>query len=232
MAAGFAALPVGVPKMIVSTMASGRVDGYVGATDLILVPSLVDVAGLNRVLRPILRRAAAAMAGMVLAPTAGDETNGKPVVGMTMFGVTTPSVTGLRGIVEAAGWEPMVFHATGTGGKIMERLVASGSIAGVIDATTTEVADEIVGGVMPGGPFVTFPLVITFSKAGAGVAQMTALLTAWSVYAMHRILTWEYPVLGWRFVALRLASSFFLPVLAGLIMQALLPFFAINLAAP
>jgi uncharacterized protein (UPF0261 family) len=91
------------------------------------------------------------MAGMVLAPTAGDETNGKPVVGMTMFGVTTPSVTGLRGIVEAAGWEPMVFHATGTGGKIMERLVASGSIAGVIDATTTEVADEIVGGVMPGG---------------------------------------------------------------------------------
>ena len=151
LAAGFAALPVGVPKMIVSTMASGRVDGYVGATDLILVPSLVDVAGLNRVLRPILRRAAAAMAGMVLAPTAGDETNGKPVVGMTMFGVTTPSVTGMRGIVEAAGWEPMVFHATGTGGKIMERLVASGSIAGVIDATTTEVADEIVGGVMPGG---------------------------------------------------------------------------------
>jgi uncharacterized membrane protein YraQ (UPF0718 family) len=91
---------------------------------------------------------------------------------------------------------------------------------------------SLAGGVMPGGPFVTFPLVITFSKAGAGVAQMTALLTAWSVYALHRILTWEYPVLGWRFVAMRLASSFFLPVLAGLIMQALLPFFAINLAAP
>jgi uncharacterized membrane protein YraQ (UPF0718 family) len=91
---------------------------------------------------------------------------------------------------------------------------------------------SLAGGIMPGGPFVTFPLVITFSKAGAGVAQMTALLTAWSVYALHRILTWEYPVLGWRFVAMRLASSFFLPVLAGLIMQALLPFFAINLAAP
>jgi uncharacterized membrane protein YraQ (UPF0718 family) len=81
---------------------------------------------------------------------------------------------------------------------------------------------SVAGGIMPGGPFVTFPLVITFSKAGAGVAQMTALLTAWSVYALHRILTWEYPVLGWRFVAMRLASSFFLPVLAGLIMQALL----------
>lgn len=152
LAAGFGVLPVGVPKMIVSTMASGRVDGYVGATDLILVPSLVDVAGLNRVLRPILRRAAAAMAGMVLAPQAGDEMSDRPVVGLTMFGVTTPCVTGMRGIVEAAGWEPMVFHATGTGGKIMERLVTSGSIAGVIDATTTEVADEIVGGVMPGGP--------------------------------------------------------------------------------
>lgn len=152
LASGFGALPVGVPKMIVSTMASGRVDGYVGATDLILVPSLVDVAGLNRVLRPILRRAAAAMAGMVLAPPAGDQESDRPVVGMTMFGVTTPCVTGMRGVLEAAGWEPMVFHATGTGGKIMERLAAPGSIAGVIDATTTEVADEVVGGVMPGGP--------------------------------------------------------------------------------
>ena len=81
----------------------------------------------------------------------------------------------------------------------------------------------LAGGIMPGGPFVTFPLVITFSKAGAGVAQMTALLTAWSVYALHRILTWEYPVLGWRFVALRLASSFFLLVLAGLSNRCLRP---------
>ena len=152
LAAGFGALPVGLPKMIVSTMASGRVDGYVGATDLILVPSLVDVAGLNRVLRPILRRAAAAMAGMALAPAEARAVADRPVAAMTMFGVTTPCVTGASRIVEQAGWEPMVFHATGTGGKIMERLVASGSIAGVIDATTTEVADEIVGGVMPGGP--------------------------------------------------------------------------------
>lgn len=152
LAAGFGALPVGVPKVIVSTMASGRVDGYVGATDLILVPSLVDVAGLNRVLRPILRRAAAAVAGMVMAPAPADEGRDRPVAGMTMFGVTTPLVTGIRGIVEAAGWEPMVFHATGTGGRIMEKLTSSGIISGVIDATTTEVADEVVGGVMPGGP--------------------------------------------------------------------------------
>ena len=89
---------------------------------------------------------------MVLAPTAGDETNGKPVVGMTMFGVTTPSVTGMRGIVEAAGWEPMVFHATGTGGRTLERLAADGILAGTFDVTTTEWADELCEGVFSAGP--------------------------------------------------------------------------------
>ena len=151
LAAGFRALPVGIPKMIVSTMASGQTQGYVGVSDLVLVPSLVDVAGLNRVLRPILRRAAAGLAGMVQVPAETVPAIDLPVVGMTMFGVTTPCVTGVRGRLEPAGWEPMVFHATGTGGKIMESLVASGTISGVIDATTTEIAAELVGGVMPGG---------------------------------------------------------------------------------
>lgn len=151
LAAGFRALPVGIPKMIVSTMASGQTQGYVGVSDLVLVPSLVDVAGLNRVLRPILRRAAAGLAGMVQAPAETAPVQDLPVVGMTMFGVTTPCVTGVRGRLEQLRWEPMVFHATGTGGKIMEGLVASGTISGVIDATTTEIADELVGGIMPGG---------------------------------------------------------------------------------
>lgn len=151
LATGFRALPVGIPKMIVSTMASGQTQGYVGVSDLVLVPSLVDVAGLNRVLRPILRRAAAGLAGMVRSAAETAPEQDLPVVGMTMFGVTTPCVTGVRSRLETAGWEAMVFHATGTGGTIMESLVSSGTISGVIDVTTTEIADEVVGGIMPGG---------------------------------------------------------------------------------
>ena len=144
------ALPVGVPKVMVSTVASGNVAPYVGAADIAMMYSVTDVAGLNRISRVVLGNAANAVAGMAahpVPPSADD----LPAVGLTMFGVTTPLVTQL---VEAlAGrYDPLVFHATGTGGRSMEKLVDSGLIAAVLDMTTTEVADLVVGGVFPAGP--------------------------------------------------------------------------------
>jgi uncharacterized protein (UPF0261 family) len=144
------ALPIGVPKLLVSTVASGNTAPYVGNSDLVLMPAVVDVAGLNRVSRLVLGNAAHAIAGMVAqAPPA---VSGKPTVGLTMFGVTTPCVNRVRAQLEAAGYECLVFHATGTGGQTMEQLVADGLIGAVIDITTTEVADEVVGGIFPAGP--------------------------------------------------------------------------------
>ncbi|MGC1273254.1 MAG: Tm-1-like ATP-binding domain-containing protein [Planctomycetaceae bacterium] len=143
-------LPVGLPKLIVSTVASGNTAAYVGCGDLILMPSVVDVAGLNVVSRKVLANAAHAIAGMVSHQVA--EGRVRPAVGMTMFGVTTPCVTAAREKLEADGSDVLVFHATGTGGQAMEKLVDSGLIGGVIDATTTEVADEVVGGVFRAGP--------------------------------------------------------------------------------
>jgi uncharacterized protein (UPF0261 family) len=143
-------LPLGVPKVLVSTVACGNTAPYVGASDLVLVPSVVDVAGLNSVSRPILANAAHAVAGMAAHRTADDER--RPVLGMTMFGVTTPCVTMVRQALEARGFDCLVFHATGTGGRAMEQLVQTGVIGGVLDVTTTEVADEVVGGVFPAGP--------------------------------------------------------------------------------
>jgi len=144
------ALPIGLPKLLVSTVASGNTAPYVGCCDLTLMYSVVDVAGLNRVSREVLANAAHAIAGMVTGarPTVGR----KPTLGMTMFGVTTPCVTAVRQALEARGFDCLVFHATGTGGQAMEKLVASGLIDGVLDITTTEVADEVVGGVFPAGP--------------------------------------------------------------------------------
>jgi uncharacterized protein (UPF0261 family) len=144
------ALPVGVPKVMVSTVASGNVAPYVGAADIAMMYSITDVAGLNRISRVVLGNAANAVAGMAanpVPPSADD----LPAAGLTMFGVTTPLVTQL---VEALGgrYDPLVFHATGTGGKSMEKLVGSGLITAVLDMTTTEVADLIVGGVFPAGP--------------------------------------------------------------------------------
>jgi uncharacterized protein (UPF0261 family) len=144
-------LPVGVPKLIVSTVASGNVAPYVGGCDITLMYSVVDIAGLNTVSKRILRNAAAAMAGMVLQ-TRVEEAASRPTIGLTMFGVTTPCVTAIRQQLEAAGFDPLVFHATGAGGRAMEKLVESGLITGVLDVTTTEVADEVVGGVFPSGP--------------------------------------------------------------------------------
>ena len=145
------AVPVGVPKIMVSTLASGDTSPYVQSKDICMMYSVVDIAGINRLSRQILANAAGAIVGMVNAEApaaAGD----KPLIAATMFGVTTPCVTKAREILEAAGYEVLVFHATGTGGQAMEDLVKGGFLAGVLDATTTELADELVGGILSAGP--------------------------------------------------------------------------------
>lgn len=148
------ALPIGVPKMMVSTMASGNVSQYVGTSDIIMMPSIVDVAGLNKISKTIFRNAALAMAGMVgmqaqLKPDTAEE---KPLVAATMFGVTTPCVNQAVAYLEERGYEVLVFHATGTGGKTMEALIEAGFFKGVLDLTTTEWCDEVAGGVLSAGP--------------------------------------------------------------------------------
>ncbi|XP_019424012.1 PREDICTED: uncharacterized protein LOC109333149 [Lupinus angustifolius] len=149
----FRSLPIGIPKVIVSTVASGQTEPYVGTSDLVLFPSIVDIAGVNSVSRVILSNAAAAFAGMVIGRVHSLKDSSlledKPTVGITMFGVTTPCVDAVRDRLHKEGYETLVFHATGVGGKAMENLVREGFIkGGVIDITTTEVADYIVGGVM------------------------------------------------------------------------------------
>lgn len=144
-------LPVGVPKVMVSTVAGGDVSAYAGAKDITFMPSIVDVAGFNRISRAIYTNAAGAIAGMVNMPQpeAGAD---KPLIVASMFGNTTKAVDHARGILEQNGYEVLVFHATGTGGKTMESLIADGLIAGSLDMTTTELADEVCGGVMSAGP--------------------------------------------------------------------------------
>jgi uncharacterized protein (UPF0261 family) len=144
------ALPVGVPKLMVSTLASGDTRPYVGAVDVTMMYSVVDISGVNRVSARIMANAAGAIAGMVGAsvPALAE----KPLIGATMFGVTTPCVTRARERLEELGYEVLVFHATGAGGQSMEALVRGGFLAGVLDATTTELADELVGGVLSAGP--------------------------------------------------------------------------------
>ncbi|MDG2130126.1 MAG: Tm-1-like ATP-binding domain-containing protein [Fuerstiella sp.] len=143
-------LPIGLPKLMVSTMASGNTAHYVDCSDITMMFSVVDVAGLNVVSEKILSNAAHAMAGMVSHKLASQES--RSALGMTMFGVTTPCVTMVRKTLETKGYDCLVFHATGSGGRAMEQLVDSGLIGGVLDITTTEVADEVVGGVLPAGP--------------------------------------------------------------------------------
>jgi uncharacterized protein (UPF0261 family) len=149
-ATAFRPLPLGFPKLIVSTAASGNTEMYIEETDLILVPSIVDIAGLNRISIRILANAAAAIAGMVGAP-APQESGGKPMVAASMFGVTTPCVTRARARLEALGYEVLVFHMTGSGGRSLESLCRQGFFAGVLDVTTTELADHLVGGVFDAG---------------------------------------------------------------------------------
>jgi uncharacterized protein (UPF0261 family) len=151
--AAMRALPFGVPKLMVSTLASGQVKPYVGVRDIMMMYSVVDISGLNRISRTVLTNAANAIAGMVRqrksVPAA---TTDKPLITATMFGVTTPCVEASRKVVEASGFEVLVFHATGTGGMTMEAFIRDGLIQGVLDITTTELADELVGGVLTAGP--------------------------------------------------------------------------------
>ena len=146
------ALPLGVPKVMISTLASGDVRHYVGDKDILMFNSVVDLLGINRISRMVLCGAAAAMAGMVQNRLIESAAEDKPLVAATMFGVTTPCVERAKEILEAAGYEVLVFHATGNGGEAMESLIAEGMFAGVLDITTTELADELVGGILSAGP--------------------------------------------------------------------------------
>ncbi len=145
------ALPIGVPKIMVSTMASGNTEQYVGTSDVILIPSIVDVAGLNAISTKIFKNAVFAMAGMLEHETK-EVRDHKPLIAATMFGVTTPCIDKAKEYMEERGYEVLVFHATGTGGKTMESLIDGGYFKGVLDLTTTEWCDEIVGGVLNAGP--------------------------------------------------------------------------------
>ena len=147
--AGMRTLALGVPKLMVSTLASGDTAPYVDVSDIVMMPSITDMAGLNRISRVVLHNAAQAVAGMAARAATIDE--GKPSIGLTMFGVTTPCVTAIAETLRD-DYDCMVFHATGTGGRTMEKLADSGLLAGVIDITTTEVCDMHFGGVLPATP--------------------------------------------------------------------------------
>lgn len=141
------ALPIGVPKVMVSTLAGGDVAGFVGESDIVMVPSIVDISGINRISRSVFTRAAAIVSAMTAARPAGDPAD-RPTIAASMFGNTTTLVEAARARFEREAFEVLVFHATGTGGRTMENLVRSGFIDGVFDATTTELADQLAGGVM------------------------------------------------------------------------------------
>ena len=148
-------LPVGVPKVMVSTVGGGDVSAFAGTKDITFMPSVVDVAGLNRISRDIYANAAGAIAGMVRTRAATADTPAageRPLLTASMFGNTTTAVEHARGILEAAGYEVLVFHATGSGGRTMEGLISDGYIAGSLDITTTELADTVCGGVFDAGP--------------------------------------------------------------------------------
>jgi uncharacterized protein (UPF0261 family) len=148
--AAMRALPLGVPKVMVSTVAGGDVGAYVGVKDIVMIRSIVDVSGINRISRDVFARAAACICGMIEAhiPVGED----KPLLCASMFGNTTPAVEAAKQILASHYYETLVFHCTGNGGKTMESLIESGRIAGVLDITTTELADELVGGVLSAGP--------------------------------------------------------------------------------
>jgi uncharacterized protein (UPF0261 family) len=148
--AAMRSLPAGFPKIMVSTLASGDTRPFVGTKDIVMMYPIVDIAGLNRLSRQVLANAAAAIAGMVNQELT-EPAESKPLIAATMFGVTTPCVTSARKVLEQSGCEVLVFHATGTGGMAMEELIADGYVSAVLDITTTELADELAGGVMSAG---------------------------------------------------------------------------------
>ncbi len=149
--AAMRALPFGFPKVMVSTLASGNTRPFVGTKDILMLYPVLDIAGLNFISRRILSNAAAAIVGMVQQEQVETRAQ-RPVVAATMFGVTTPCLTRSREMLEQRGFEVLVFHATGTGGQAMEGLIADGLINAVLDLTTTELADELVGGILSAGP--------------------------------------------------------------------------------
>jgi uncharacterized protein (UPF0261 family) len=166
-------LPVGLPKVLVSTMAAGDVSPYVGVSDVTMMYSVVDIAGVNQVSRAVLGNAAAAVAAMARAYAArrasGWERSERPLLAASMFGVTTPAVDAARARLEDLGYEVLVFHATGAGGRGLEALARSGMLAGVLDLTTTELADDLIGGVLTAGPD-------RLTAAGAaGIPQVVSL---------------------------------------------------------
>jgi len=152
--AAMRALPIGFPKLMVSTLASGNTAHYVGTKDIVMMPSIVDVAGLNRVSKMLFTRAAGAICGMVEidAESSEDKEGEKPIVVASMFGNTTECINKATEVLENAGYEVLVFHATGTGGKTMEALIETGMVAGILDVTTTEWADELTGATLSAGP--------------------------------------------------------------------------------
>lgn len=152
--AAMRALPIGFPKLMVSTLASGNTAPYVGTKDIVMMPAIVDVSGINRISRAIFENAAGAICGMVDAATAraSRPASDKPLIVASMFGNTTACVDHAKSILEGAGYEVLVFHSTGTGGRTMESLIESGMAAGVLDITTTEWADELAGGILSAGP--------------------------------------------------------------------------------
>lgn len=149
--AAMRALPFGIPKLMVSTLASGQVKSFVGVRDICMLHSVVDISGLNRISRTVLANAAHAMSGMVQHPLPPAPVADRPLLTATMFGVTTPCVSAAQKILDESGYEVLVFHATGTGGMTMESFIADGIIQGVLDITTTELADELVGGILSAG---------------------------------------------------------------------------------
>ena len=183
--AGMRTLPVGVPKVMVSTVASGDVAPYVGVKDIAMLYSVVDIAGLNRLSRKVLGNAVGMVCGALEQSVPEQET--KPLVAATMFGVTTPAVTKVRERLEAAGYEVVVFHATGSGGRALESLVEDGFVSAVADLTTTELADELVGGVLSAGPD-------RLEAAGKhGIPQVV------SVGALDMVNFWAYDTVPERF---------------------------------
>ena len=177
------ALPLGVPKVMLSTLASGMVRQFVGDKDIFMLNSVVDIAGINRVSREVLSQAARAMAGLVQHPRPQPQQGDKPLVAATMFGVTTPCVERARETLERAGCEVLVFHATGNGGQAMESLIGDGLIAGVLDVTTTELADEHVGGFLSAGP----DRLTAAGKAGIPQVVSTGALDMVNFYAPESV---------------------------------------------
>jgi uncharacterized protein (UPF0261 family) len=150
--AAMRALPLGFPKVMVSTLASGNTAPYIGSKDIVMIPSVVDISGLNRISRPLLAKAAGAICGMVETSLETQPAEDRPLIVASMFGNTTAAVESAKAVLEKSGYEVVVFHATGTGGRTMESIIEAGMASGVLDLTTTEWADEVVGGILSAGP--------------------------------------------------------------------------------